>query len=150
VVVPLLMLVYVCGMVYAVFMMIRLAFATPACVAEDLPAYAAIKRSMQLSRHAKGRIFLVALVVYAANYAAMMIFEIVFGAIAGVGSLLFVGTHSGLVIQIVAASVFGLLFMGGLLLLMGAMWSSFTVAFTVVYRDQRLRIDPRPEPGVPA
>ncbi len=146
VVVPLLMLVYVCGMVYAVFMMIRLALAVPACVAEDLPAYAGIRRSFQLTRNAKGRIFLVALVVYAANYAAMMIFEIMFGAIASAGALLFVTTHLSLTTQIVAASVPGVFFLGGLLLLMGAMWTTFVVAFTVVYRDQRVRLDPKPTP----
>jgi hypothetical protein len=147
---PLLILVYFGGMIYAIFMMIRLALATPASVAEDLPAYAAIKRSMQLTRNAKGRVFLVALVIYAANNAAMMILEMVFIAIAGVGALLFAATHVSLIIQIVLASIFGVLFLGGALLLMGALWTSFSVAFTLVYRDQRLRHDSKPAPGAVA
>lgn len=102
---PLLMLIYVVGMVYAVSMMIRLALATPACVAEDLTAYAAIKRSLQLTRGAMGRIFLVGLVAYAISCAAMIVFEVVFGIIASVGALLFTRAHINHVIQIVLASV---------------------------------------------
>jgi len=144
--VPLLMLVYVVGMVYAVLMMIRLALATPACVAEDLPALAAIRRSIRLSRGAKSRIFLVGLVTYAINCAAMVVFEVVFGLFASLGALLFALLHINRVIEIVLASVFGVLFLGSALLLMGAMWSSFVVVFTLVYRDRRLRIEPQPVP----
>jgi hypothetical protein len=145
--IPLLMLVYFVGMLYAAFAMIRLSLATPACVAEDLPAMAAIRRSMRLSRNAKGRIFLIGLVMYAINCAAMMIVEAVAGLIVALGAFFFTLMHLNLVTEIVLGSIFGVGLLGGVLVLTGALWASFSVAFTLVYRDQCLRVDPQPERG---
>jgi len=64
--IPLAVLAYIATTVYGIVMALRLSLAFPACVEEGLTARAAINRSFQLSRGAKGRIFLVVLVIHAA------------------------------------------------------------------------------------
>jgi len=76
--IPLGVLLYLGGIVYAILMSLRLALAFPACVNENITAMQAIKRSGVLTQGAKGRIFLVALVIYAISYAGIMILYIVF------------------------------------------------------------------------
>jgi len=147
VVMPLLMLIYFAGSVYAAFAMIRLALATPACVAEDLPAWAAIRRSLQLTRGAMGRIFLIGLIIYAINYAAVIVFEVVAGLIVALGALLFSLMNLGKTAEITVASFFGVLLFAGFMVLTGALWASFSVAFSLVYLDQKVRIDPRHAAG---
>ena len=61
--------------VYGVFMSLRYSLSVPACVVEELPAGAAIKRSIGLSLGTRGRIFVMALLVYAIR----MILGIIFG-----------------------------------------------------------------------
>jgi len=48
---------------YGIVMMLRYALAVPACVVEDLKARAAIRRSIELSKGARGRIFVLGLLV---------------------------------------------------------------------------------------
>jgi hypothetical protein len=50
---------------YGAWMSLRYSLAVPACVVEELPATAAIKRSIQLSLGSRGRIFVLGLLVYA-------------------------------------------------------------------------------------
>jgi hypothetical protein len=52
------------AMVYAVMMGLRYSLAVPACVVEDLKARKAIKRSIELSKGARGRVFLLGLLVF--------------------------------------------------------------------------------------
>jgi hypothetical protein len=61
--------------VYGVFMSLRYSLSVPACVVEELSAGAAIKRSIGLSLGTRGRIFVMALLVYAIR----MILGIIFG-----------------------------------------------------------------------
>jgi hypothetical protein len=49
--------------VYGIFMWLRYSLAVPACVVEDLKARAAIRRSVELSKYSRGRIFVLALLV---------------------------------------------------------------------------------------
>lgn len=146
-IIPILMFVYVAGMLYAAFMMIRLALVYPACVQEDLTARVAIRRSMQLSRGAMGRIFLVALVIYAAVYAVTMVCEVVFGAVVAAIAIPMVLMHTSGAIEIVGIVIAGVLLMVVFVLIMAVSSSAYSTAFAVLYRDQRLRIDPRPERG---
>jgi hypothetical protein len=146
-VIPLIVLVYIGGMVYAVFMMIRLAVVFPACVEEDLPAMAAVKRSLQLTRNAKGRIFVVMLVVYAANYAAMMIFEVIFAILAALFAFPLIALHANQVVLVLALVVIGPVFLAAFLLVTAGSWATYATGFVVLYRDQRLRIDPKPLSG---
>ncbi len=66
---------FVLALVYAVWMSLRYSLAVPACVVENLPASGAIKRSIELSLGSRGRIFVLALLVYAVR----MLLGIIFG-----------------------------------------------------------------------
>jgi membrane-anchored glycerophosphoryl diester phosphodiesterase (GDPDase) len=149
-IIPLLILVYVGGMVYGVFMMIRLSLAYPACVAEDLAAREAMRRSLQLTRSAKGRIFVVSLVVYAAIYAATMVLEIVFGFVAAAVVFPMTLMRVSQTAMIVGIVIFGLALLAAMLLVSATSAAAYATAFAVLYRDQRFRIDPRRGPGVAA
>ena len=149
-VVPAFVMAYVVGSIYAVFMLIKLSLAFPACVAEDLTAWTAIKRSNQLTQGAKGRIFLVGLVVYAAVYVAMMVCEVVFLIVGSAGSIPLMLMHANRVFEFIWLGVIGLLFICALFLVGGASWAIYAATFAVIYHDQRLRIDPKAASGAPA
>jgi hypothetical protein len=70
--IPLVVLFYIGAFVYAIIMTLRLSLAFCASVHEGLTATQAIKRSGVLTRGAKGRIFLVLLIIYAISYAIAM------------------------------------------------------------------------------
>jgi hypothetical protein len=142
--IPLGILLYLGAFVYAIIMALRLSLAYCACVHEGLTARQAITRSGFLTQGAKGRIFLVLLVIYAISYAVMMVIYfiglIVFGAVMLAGSA-GLSAHD--------TTPFG--YAGiGLLILAGAaiviFWSAllmaaYSVSFAVLYRDQCLRRD---------
>jgi hypothetical protein len=144
--VPLFFLAYLGSMAYAIIMGLRLALALPACVTENLTAVAALKRSLALTRNAKGRIFLVLLVVYAAGYVAFLLLEAVLFAVVGVGALAASAAHvrfdTGWVVAGIA--VVALILLAALFLFTAALAASYAIAFAVLYHDQRLRVD-----GVP-
>jgi uncharacterized membrane protein len=56
---------FMLGLVYGVWMSLRYSLAMPACVVEDTNASAALKRSIDLSKGSRGRIFVLGLLVYA-------------------------------------------------------------------------------------
>jgi hypothetical protein len=139
---PLIMLFYLGAMVYAALVLLRLALAVPACVAEDVSAWQGLKRSNHLTNGAKGRIFLLALLIYAIAYAAFLVVEMIIlflGAmIALVGMLLhltmapwgYIGIGAGI-----------LVFLCVYLLWYACIWAAYTTLFAVVYHDQRLRLE---------
>jgi hypothetical protein len=143
---PLLMLMYLGAMVYAVLMWIRLSLAVPVSVAENATASAALRRSLVLTKDAKGRIFVVILAVYAAAYVAMMALEIVVGALGGGGVLLFsfLNVHPSTLVIVIGAVVLAALFTAALLVWMAALSAAYVIAYAVLYHDQRLRME-----GVP-
>ena len=138
--IPLLILFYLGAIVYAVLMSLRLSLAFPACVHENLTAMQAITRSGVLTHGAKGRIFLVLLIVYAISYVAIMIlyavglFVFAIAALAGMG-------HAGLTSPVtITLAVIGVLVVLALVLLWSAvLMAAYSVAFAVFYRDQCLR-----------
>jgi hypothetical protein len=143
VVTPFLVLAYLGSIVYLVWVTLRLGLAVPACMAEERTAVEAMRRSAQLTRGAMGRIFLVMLVVYAIGAAAIMVLEMVgFAVIAVVGliaSAIHVHLSQGVAIAgfaILVIAVFALF-----LLFMTISWASYSVAFAVLYDDQRNRLD---------
>lgn len=154
--IPLGVLLFLAAMVYGVIVALRLSLAFPASLIEDLPAWAAIRRSGRLTQGAKGRIFLVFLVIYALAYAAEMVMMILLMVVFVVGALAVAALHIQLAsaVGIIGATVAGLCLLGFLLLFMALIWSAFSTAFAVIYHDQRLRIDgvpPAPtSAGVPA
>jgi hypothetical protein len=140
-VIPLEMLLFIAALVYGVIMAIRLSLAFPASLAEDLKAYAAIRRSGQLTQGAKGRIFLVMLVIYALGYAAEMVGIIALVAVIGIGALVMAacGVHMPSVAGITGIVLASLCFAAFLYLWTALLWSAFSTSFAVLYHDQRLR-----------
>ncbi|HEU5350332.1 MAG TPA: hypothetical protein VFU55_01960 [Terracidiphilus sp.] len=64
--------------VYTVIMALRYALAVPACVVEDTKARKSIRRSIELSKGARGRIFLLFLLVVAVDMGLVMITQLFF------------------------------------------------------------------------
>ena len=63
---------------YAVVMGLRYALAVPACVVEELPARKAIRRSIQLSRGSRGRIFVLALLALVIQIGLLLVTQTFF------------------------------------------------------------------------
>ena len=53
----------IAALIYAILMTLRYSLALPACVVENLPARKAIRRSIELSKGSRGRIFVLGLLV---------------------------------------------------------------------------------------
>lgn len=129
---------------YSIYMSLRLSLAFPACVHEILTARQSITRSSTLTRGAKGRIFLVLLVIYAISYALFMIAYalvgiLVFavGAVAKVGDFQHTSPRAIATIALACLCVLAVFFLWFVLLL-----AAYSIAFAVLYRDQCLRSDP--------
>ena len=124
--------------IYAVFALIWTAFCYPACVQEDITAAAAIARSFRLTRGARGRIFLLALTMYAIIYAASLVLEAVLAALAGLAVIVGIALH-------LAMNPWGTIGIGlGAVVLICTMYivaacsmAGYSAAFAVLYRDQR-------------
>jgi len=69
-----LLLIPVC--VYAILMTLRYSLALPACVLENLPALKAIRRSIDLSKGARGRIFVLGLLIGAIKLGLVLVTQI--------------------------------------------------------------------------
>lgn len=143
VVLPFIILLFAGATLYAVLLSLRLALAPAACIAEGVSGVSALKRSRALTAKASGRLFLVLLVVYAAGYVTMMVVQLTGGALLGMGALLaallgihFVAPWNWIGITVMTAGGLAVL-----LIWMAAIWSSYAVAFAVVYRDQRFRLE---------
>ena len=141
--VPLLVLLYIGILVYSVLIMLRFALAYPACIAENLTAWNALKRSASLTRDAKGRIFLVLLVIYAIVYAAELVCLLVLFALAAVALLFAVPAHvstgSPTFFLLAGVGVFAYMLIIGACILLS--YAAFVTALAVLYRDQRFRKD---------
>lgn len=139
---PLFMLLYLAWLVYTVLIMLRLVLAVPASVTEDVSAWRGLRRSNQLTNGAKGRIFLLGLLIYAIAYAVFLVAEVVIfflGAmIVLVGMMLhlamapwgFVGIGAGVTVFACAYLVW-----------VAAAASAYCTLFAVVYHDQRQRME---------
>jgi hypothetical protein len=141
VVFPVVFLVYLGAMAYAIWMALNLGLAFSASVAEDLPAVAALKRSARLSHKVKGKLFLVMLVVYALSYAAVFVVEFLVGGVAALSVVLFQLMHLSTAVGIVLGAIAGLAFLALIFVYMALVWAAYLLGFTIVYCDQRLRLD---------
>ncbi len=141
-------LLYVAAMVWAILVMIRLVLAYPACLAENLTAWQAVRRSNRLSQGGRLRIFLVGLVLYAITYAAVLVCELAFGIVAGLGMIPLVLLQLGRAWMIAGAVLLGICFLSVMLLLAMLISSSYSVAFAILYREHvRLESVPAGAPG---
>lgn len=143
--IPLMVLGYIGWIVWAILMSLRLSLAYPACVEEDVTAMQAVKRSGVLTQGAKGKIFLVMLIIYAISYIGIMVvyavaaFAVAIGAVALGGHLDHIGPveYGGLGLAGVCLLA---LFLAYAALLMAA----YSIGYAVFYGDQRLRLEGLP------
>jgi len=139
-IVPIMMLVEAVWLVYFTFVMIRLAVAYPASLAENLTAWPSLVRSNRLTKGGRGRIFLVALLLYAITYAAAIVLEMAVMILAGLGMLVGFILHLTLVPwAYVGGGVLGVILLITFFLYTACTWSAFEISFAVFYHDQRLR-----------
>ena len=149
------MMFVVVAFVYGILMALRFSLVFPACVVEGITAGAALKRSNQLTRGAKGRIFVVLLVIYLACYAFMLVLFAVLAVLGSIFALIGMAFHIPLASPLgyTAIGVIGLCTLIGFLLYIAFSWAGLTTTLAVIYHDQRLRHDtppPTPPPaGVP-
>lgn len=142
VILPLFMLLYIAWTVYTVLVMLRLVLAVPASVAENVRAWQALRRSNQLTRGAKGRIFLLGLLIYAIAYAAFLVAEAIIFFLGAMVALV------GMVLHLAMApwgyagiGVGALVFACAYLFWIAAAAGAFSTMFAVVYDDQRTRLE---------
>jgi hypothetical protein len=137
------MLLFIAAQVCSILIMLRISLAYPACVVEELPAWSSLKRSMQLTKGAKGRIFLMLLVVYALGYAlslACMAISFAVGSlVAFVAILSHVAEGSTAFYVLIGLAVLGYVLVVIVTCLFT--YAAFTTALAVLYYDQRLRKD---------
>jgi hypothetical protein len=140
---PLGVLLMIAAVVYGILMGLRLSLAFPACVEESLTARAAIRRSFQLTLGAKGRIFLVLLVIYALLYAVLLVAELV--AMVLVVVVVFAGlavhVHPTAPWSYIGLGLLGICIFAAVLLYTAVTWAAVTASLAVLYHDQRLRKD---------
>ena len=70
------LLLIVPACVYTIFMSLRYALALPACVVEDLPARVSLRRAIDLSKGARGRIFVLGLLIFVIKFGLVMVTQI--------------------------------------------------------------------------
>jgi hypothetical protein len=148
----LLALLYLGTIVYSIYILLRFALAYPASVAEGLTAWDSLQRSAKLTQGAKGRIFLMLLLIYAISYAVTMVCVTVFCVLGIVGAL--VATLANVTVgSPVFFVLIGLAVLIYLLLLVAFtsfIYAALITAQAVIYHDQRLRKDGPLPPPVPA
>jgi len=134
--VPLWTLLLVGAIVYMALAIIWLSLAYPASIAEDLPAWQAIRRSIEVSRGTRGRIFLALLVVYAIAMAVMLLVELAGIALFAAGALVVVSMHLPVVYGFIGIGIGVLVFLPVLVVAMALTCSAYAVTLSVIYRDQ--------------
>jgi glycerophosphoryl diester phosphodiesterase family protein len=109
-----------------IYLFLRYAVAVPACVLEDIRARASLKRSVQLTKGDRGRIFVICFLVIVLNYAitiALVFLATTFGA--------YVARRHPVFFQSVNALAF---------FLAGSLTGPIaTIALSLVYYDERVR-----------
>jgi len=114
-------------LIYGILMALRYSLAMPACVVEGLPAGAALKRSVELSKGSRGRVFVLGLLVGAVRT--------ILGIILGFPFIAFAFKHPG------HALPMGLLAMQqlGTFVVNTLIGPIYATGLTLFYYDQRIR-----------
>ena len=133
-IIPLVYLLFIAAYVYGVIVALRLSLAFPALMEEGLTAGEAVRRSNQLTKGSKGRIFLLLLVMELIGCACIFVLEILAGLVFGVGALVVYlvpnhSTNTWTTVGVLVGAIAGLLY------------ASLVVTLSVVYHDQRRRKD---------
>jgi hypothetical protein len=141
--IPVFVVLYLAFAVYCVLILLRFALVYPACVAEEITAWASLKRSAKLTQGAKGRIFLVLLLVYAITYVVTMVCVLVLFVLAALVALVAILVHvregSPAFYILIGLGVFGYLLSIAISILVT--YAAYATALAVLYNDQRLRKD---------
>lgn len=138
---PVVVLTWIGEMVWAIWIGLHWSLGDPACMAEGLTGWEALKRSGQLSRGGKWRIFGVMFLVYLIGAAAVIALELVGFGIVGIGALALSLTHIHFN-QAAALSLevpLFLVFIAAFYVVVALQYAGFSVALTVLYQDQRFR-----------
>jgi len=136
-------LLYIAAYVYGIVIALRLSLAFPASVVEGLTARNAMRRSSQLTKGAKGRIFLMLLLIYAISYAFLFAFYLAAIILFAVGAV----AASVLHLQLTAPWSFlgegflGICVVAVIFLWITLTWAGLTTALAVIYHDQRVRLE---------
>jgi hypothetical protein len=140
---PLFLLALAAAPFYAVWMALKLSLAFPACVGEDISAWESLKRSSFLTQRAKGRIFVVILVVYALNYAVIVGLELAGFFLVSICSILGVTLHLhwSRMPAIALIAIGGVALIAFVVALTGLTMSAVAIALSVLYDDQRMRLE---------
>ncbi len=153
--IPFAVLLILGGDIYALFAFLYLCLSFPACVFEDLRPAEALRRSKALTRGAKGRIFVVLLVVYAVNYAVFLacMAALVLSAVAAISITR--PLHLSPLQSAIVVLPFGLVLLAVVVLVIYAFpYAGYTTALGVLYCDQRFResgmLPEAPPAGEPA
>lgn len=138
-----------CGiLVYSALIMLRFAVAFPACVVEGISARAALRRSTTLTCGARGRIFVVLLVVYFVTYAANMVLMNFLGFAGSLIAMPAVAAHLlglGAGTAIAAVALFTAMAVCAVV-----SYAALTTALAVIYHDQRWRKEGVASSALPA
>ena len=118
---------FIGALVYGTLMSLRYSLAMPACVVEELPAGKAIKRSIELSKDSRGRIFVLGLLVYAVR--------LLLGILFGIPIFVFTIKHPGhpLPLGMLAIQQIATFFTNALI------GPIYAIGLTLFYYDQRIR-----------
>jgi len=141
VLIPLAVVVVVGGFVLGVVLYVADALSNAASVTEDLTAWQAIRRSVQLTRGARWRIFGTGILLYLIVMAFMMAAEVallvLIALAAGLSAVLHAGAAAGVVVGVLCALIVLPLFLMALSLMMAIQ----PIYQSVIYRDLR-RLEP--------
>lgn len=139
---PFFALIMICAEIYAVFAILYLSMAFPACVIERIPAVEAIRRSVALTRGAKGRIFVVLLVIYAVTYVLNLVCITALFLVGGIVAFVAIVAHltatSPLFWFLVTPAALACA-MAIFVVLISLPYAAYSTAFGVLYCDQRFR-----------
>ena len=147
--IPLLIFLAIALYVYGIIVALRLSLAFPAAISESLTASQAIRRSTQLTYGAKGRIFLVLLVVELICSVGFFVLELVLVVLAMIGVAIGSALHmqASDPVTIVLIVIGGLVLLALVLFLVTIFYSALIAALAVLYNDQRRRYDSLLGPG---
>ncbi len=119
---------------YALWMLLRLSLAFPACVIEQIRAWPALKRSTSLTQGTRGRIFLLYLLAvvltWLLSFGVTVPLAIVGALLPGAGSPQFAQTAGVIVILILYGAAFAV---------QALIRPVYGIALTLFYYDQRIR-----------
>lgn len=138
---PVVVLTWIGEMVWAIWIGLHWSLGDPACMAEDLTGWKALKRSGQLSRGGKWRIFGVMFLVYLIGAAAVIALELVGIGIVAIGALALslMHIHFNRAPALSLEVPLFLLFIAAFYVVVALQYAGFSVALTVLYQDQRFR-----------